>query len=582
MIEIDKLPLTDSKHFYSFEVLSALNTLPQAIKNSDEYTYEQLAWSFNFSNEKCDWGTFNGPVFRGTNADGTSCENPNYDMITTNAIDYWNQQRNHVTKPIYILRYVSLVWDFWEKIKVGTKKPSDVYNQLMDSLLAVIEEDYLSHPTIVSVYFDIVFQLLGTNEPYKVKVLDLLETFVNQYSVENANIGIWCVQANMYLNHSRYFTKENATKVWSYLSDRYEYWLNQKKDIWIVKELAELLCEILHKQNNNEEILKVLNKYKDILNIQSDMSAMKREWVWKDMSNLYNKYGFREQANQVMLLVQQASKDSIKEMEKFEHSITIPNEQIEKWLKTMTQGTPEEQIDRFILRQIPNITDVENKLKEDAHKMPLLFMMPTQLYIGDKENPYPGSFINSLDTDIEGHTMTRIYQNAQTENLFIAILIKRLMETNVLTDDMICKQIDASPLLSDSRKEVMHEAIKLYFDEQFVLFCHLVVPQIEAMIRKMLDCSGITVIKPQKNKNGYQLKTLDDLLREPIIDTIFNFYQDNKSVSTYLRAILTDQRAMNYRNNLCHGLVNPQNFGREVANRILHVLLMILKVQETK
>ena len=110
----------------------------------------------------------------------------------------------------------------------------------------------------------------------------------------------------------------------------------------------------------------------------------------------------------------------------------------------------------------------------------------------------------------------------------------------------------------------------MFFGNDFIVFCHLIVPQIENAICNLVSVSGASVLKPQRNNNGFQIKTLDDLLREkPIIDSM------GEDGAYYLRLVLSDQRALNIRNLLCHGIVPPGSFDINAANRLLHVLVIL-------
>lgn len=100
-------------------------------------------------------------------------------------------------------------------------------------------------------------------------------------------------------------------------------------------------------------------------------------------------------------------------------------------------------------------------------------------------------------------------------------------------------------------------------------------PQIETAIRNLVEISGMSVIKPQYKRNGFQLLTLDELLRtKPIEDT---FTPDG---ALYLRLVLTDQRSLNIRNLLCHGIVPPHYFNSGIAARLLHVLIILGMVRD--
>ena len=86
-----------------------------------------------------------------------------------------------------------------------------------------------------------------------------------------------------------------------------------------------------------------------------------------------------------------------------------------------------------------------------------------------------------------------------------------------------------------------------------------------------VENAGFSVIKPQKRvEKGFQLITLDDLLRKEPVEKAFT-----PDGALYLRLVLTDQRSLNIRNELCHGILPPDSFGSGVAARLLHVLVMI-------
>ena len=61
----------------------------------------------------------------------------------------------------------------------------------------------------------------------------------------------------------------------------------------------------------------------------------------------------------------------------------------------------------------------------------------------------------------------------------------------------------------------------------------------------------------------------------PVIDA---FTEDG---AFYLRLVLTDQRALNIRNQLCHGILSPSQFGLFAAARLLHVIVMLGMIEYT-
>ena len=85
---------------------------------------------------------------------------------------------------------------------------------------------------------------------------------------------------------------------------------------------------------------------------------------------------------------------------------------------------------------------------------------------------------------------------------------------------------------------------------------------------KIVDSAGYPILKEEKGRNkGYQYTTLDELLRCPVF---------GEDVSFYLRATLTSPKGLNIRNKLCHGLVSPNTFNVQIADRLIHILVLLI------
>ena len=99
---------------------------------------------------------------------------------------------------------------------------------------------------------------------------------------------------------------------------------------------------------------------------------------------------------------------------------------------------------------------------------------------------------------------------------------------------------------------------------------HLLIPQIEEAIRNIVEFAGGNVLKPNNNGTSFMLRTLDEILRDPI--TVSSLGDD---LCYYFRILFTDQRGWNMRNNVCHGIVGMETFTHQSADRVLHALLCL-------
>jgi len=73
------------------------------------------------------------------------------------------------------------------------------------------------------------------------------------------------------------------------------------------------------------------------------------------------------------------------------------------------------------------------------------------------------------------------------------------------------------------------------------------------------------------------LKNFEELLRDERVTGVLS-----SDVTLYFRTLFSDQRGLNVRNNVCHGLSPIETFGPAIADRIFHALLVLALVKEKK
>ena len=73
------------------------------------------------------------------------------------------------------------------------------------------------------------------------------------------------------------------------------------------------------------------------------------------------------------------------------------------------------------------------------------------------------------------------------------------------------------------------------------------------------------------------MRGLDETLRDSVVIGVIT-----EDAARYLRILLTDQRGWNIRNTLCHGILPADSFGQEVADRVIHALIILAAVRESK
>ena len=553
------------------ELLNSLSTPGQGEVDA-KLQYEGLAWTLVFTADKNEWGTHYGPCLIGHDKEGNRVEYPSRELITPAAVEYWVKRCGEVVNPFLKVRYCGLVWDYY-RLLPNQQKPSDLYERYTSSLLELVRGDYLEYKVLAKDYIQICFELVKTNPEKLAEWKEVLHDYVASEPIESTHIGIGCTEID-YINSTRdIFTKEERQRAAELFRRRYAYF-EDGHDFYTLKELTDISYEYYFRHGEKEQAYKVLMHLVPFIRSNKSLNAGQREFFYATIAGrLRQLQDYKAEENDVMVMMHRAVKESIRQLKRKPRLINIPKEKWDSWVSEMTSGSKEEQYKWFVLHFLPNISKTKASLVEQSKDI-LWFNVPTKLYGEDA----PGSTIPSYNQDKEGNLVMQIARDIQMNDALLVNLLQQHIENKVITEEILDDYISRSPLIDEERKKVMQEIVKLYFDGQYMVFSHMIVPPIEAMIRNLLQWAGVNVLQSQYKESGYQYITLDQLLREPIIDKVFNCEETGFSVSMYLRVLLTDQRGCNYRNIICHGLVNPASININVASRLLHAFMFLLFV----
>ena len=114
----------------------------------------------------------------------------------------------------------------------------------------------------------------------------------------------------------------------------------------------------------------------------------------------------------------------------------------------------------------------------------------------------------------------------------------------------------------------------------YLISCHLLVPQLEAAIRRLFALNGANIMRQKQNPiEGSEYMSLDSLLAT---EAALSYMGED--ITNYLRILLTDQYGWNIRNQLRHGLLDVESFNSGMADRIVHafMLLGVFQREETQ
>ncbi len=565
--------VVDKKGFDAHTIISALSSIEENEKNKPEFEFENLAFTLVPSKEISNWGTYFGPQAIFKDADDKFIEIPSLQNITIDAVNYWEQRYKTTKNPLLTMRYAGLVWDFKSDI-FHQKYDSDLYRIYVDSMLKVCNEDYVNHPVITTNILERLFHIAKNNEPDLILAKKAYIDFEKRHATDDS-IRYWASRFLIMLENKKSFSQDEIDAI----VQEHEHRLSRmctpvegRVNPWNIEKQAILLADYYNSlQQQRDNIKRVLNCVEQaFLHESNNMDKLQLMGNLDHLHAKYRHYLLEDEAKRLSVKIQMVGPSIQDEMCVRQIEVTISPEdetQVEQMFGTGVE-CDEDRFRNFAVYFIPNKVSQRVSLEELVKKDPFKYMISNKL-LDAKGRPM--SVVGPYEDDPEGQLILHITEELHENSIFLNIAVQKMIECKSLTTEkMMNHLIKPSPIFEEDRYPIIKKALDLFFGNDFIVFCHLIVPQIENAICNLVSVSGASVLKPQRNNNGFQIKTLDDLLREkPIIDSM------GEDGAYYLRLVLSDQRALNIRNLLCHGIVPPGSFDINAANRLLHVLVIL-------
>ena len=564
--------VVDKKGFDAHTIISALSSIEVNEKNKPEFEFENLAFTLVPSNEISNWGTYFGPQAIFKDANDNLIEVPALRNITMDAVNYWEQRYKTTKNPLLTERYAGLVWDFKRHI-FHQKYDSDLYRIYVDSMLKVCNEDYANHPVITTNTLERLFHIAKNNEQDLVFVKKAYIDFEKRHATDDS-IRYWASRFLIMLENKKSFSQDEIDAIVQEHEQRLSRMctpVEGRVNPWNIEKQATLLADYYNSFQQRDSIKRVLNCVEQaFLHESNNKNKLQLMGNLEILHAKYRHYSLEEEAKRLSIEIQNAGTNIQDEMQVHQMEITIAPE-IEAQAEQMFGigvESDEARFKNFAEYFIPNKVFQQASLEELVKEDPFRYMISNKL-LDAKGRPM--SVVGPYKNDPEGQLILHITEELHENSIFLNIAVQKMIECKSLTTEKILNHlIKPSPIFEEDRYPIIKKALDLFFGNDFIVFCHLIVPQIENAICNLVSVSGASVLKPQRNNNGFQLKTLNDLLIEkPIIDSI------GEDGAYYLRLVLSDQRALNIRNLLCHGIVPPESFDVHAANRLLHVLFLL-------
>ncbi|MDD2994986.1 MAG: DUF4209 domain-containing protein [Paludibacter sp.] len=578
---IDEYNKPDKKRFDEHAFASALRALFPPRESGEEIPFELKAESIAFDlvedyrSDNYSWGTYFGPMWVSSDGKGNVTEAPSIQFITKEVLEYWEKRIDETVNPILKARYAGLVWDFKEK-QTGEKPNFEICKKYINALIEIGKGDY--HGVEIYTYTKLKQALKWAIASKDTGLINDAKNTLIVYEKANAKDtlpGTWGQSMKWLMKNPKIFTADEELGIVTDLQERLERLKamdidgvdKEKFDPWSIEHNALLLADYFNKKGDKVKEKEYLDEIRDSINkvLPSAAAMQKTAWLEK-IYQLYVKHQFKEDAEEILKEITKYGEATVDEMGQVAVPFEIPKDKLNEYLEEMTIGGFEDVILRFVSQYIPNKEDNKKQLLESAKNAPLQFLFTTSI-VDEKGRVL--AKVGGIEKDLEGQLLLHISNSLQMSSFFIRHLLMKMDEKGLLSKDSILEFLKKSPVFDEKRYVFIEKGLDAFFANDYITAIHLLIPQIENVVRTIIEKTGGLTLKPSRN-GGFHLKTFDELLRDEELNKALG-----EDFTNYLRILFTEQRGWNLRNDVCHGIASPGHFNYASSDRVLHALLCL-------
>jgi len=523
------------------------------------------------------WKTYFGPETVWPNGDGTSRVSPSLSAVTEEDLNYWAQRSVTSKHPVLACRYSSLCLDFSEAI-CGRKFDFKIAQRYVDAAIELADKRLHRYETDC---FKILLRALfwakkiGDGDRQK----SLISTMIGfeQAVGENGKPGLWgyCFE-ELVLDGKKAAIDEGQK---SQLVDDMERRLRETSadgilDPWACKAAASLLAKHYAQNGRLDDVRRVLVVHGDaFLKFAEGASAIQQHAWYEDVYHVYRSFGLNEEAQEMLKRLREVGKRTHEDMGVVEHRSEISKEDMDSYVGQFLKDSLDDSLVTYAAGFIHRRDDAVDELKRLASSAPMVYMISRQLQDADGRLI---AKVGPLRDDIDGHVAVHISQLLQMAGVFMDAVITGIVDHFQASANDLAGFLFKCPLFAEGRRAIVELGLEHYMGGRDTEAIHLLIPEFEATIRRLIEVQGGVVVQPHRS-GGFNYFPLDRLLRDPLVESAIG-----PDAALCLRVIMTDPRGLNLRNNICHALVGADVFGRYLSNLVVNsmMLLSLIRPQE--
>lgn len=509
------------------------------------------------------------PMMSGTTKNGKTVNFPEIKNFKEDSIDYFKERTTETKNPVLKARYADFVWEFekdpsFGKIAVNSylENAEDYYKKtwffrLRDvfdrcvylAMLKVVDEKKLQE--IKNRLLDYMDRMI--KEGHHRFCLELIDSFLG---IKKENV-----------------TEREYKKVLASINKCIKYFQTQK-NFYLERAFLERL-EKITREYGQSDLAKTSREQQAQTYIAEAESAEKKNnflsaaSFYGDALKIFQKLGDKKKIKFYKSKLLEANKKSIGQFKAISTEVKISKEKIKKFTDIVLSA-PDliEALKRLsvfdnLLPSYKNTVAQTEKIKEES---------PLQFLISHKVIGRNGHLVSGEDDPFQNILIRNLMMGIEIGSIFRDTIFKRLHEEKELTAETLTNYLRVWGLIDEENLKLIEHGIKKHFEQDYISSIHVLVPQLEAVIRKFLKKGGIQTVSFVPGTTNTREAPLTGLLERAEVKAIFG-----EDLWWYTYLILVSPLGYNLRNEVAHGLIEAKKCNLKNSNLILHLYILLTR-----
>ena len=326
------------------------------------------------------------------------------------------------------------------------------------------------------------------------------------------------------------------------------------------------LARYYRRSGDQSNVLRVLQRIEEAAVALVEVGHPAVAFAWLEHAYAaYRDFNLLTQADNLSRKMSEVAAKVSAELKPIEVSVPVDREELNREFAPITATDLGAGLRWVAITFIPQKNHTIKQVQELATSAPLQSIFTTVKI--DREGR-PVARVGSVEQDLEGRVVAQMAQNMQFSSWFLREAFERLLGKFEPTAEDVLAWLYRSSLFDGRQRAILLRGIEAFLVRDWIAAISILIPQIESSLRRLTVGQGAAPYKYHRH-GGYLLKNFEELIREPAAESSLG-----EDIIAYLRAMLTDQRGWNLRNDFCHGTAADGHFSSGVCDRVVHALLL--------